>query len=72
MFLLGNLGLQYGAARLSASTTSIIMLTEVIFASVSAVALGAGEVTHQLLAGGACILLASILSILLPTKMVKP
>lgn len=72
MFLLGNLGLQYGAARLSASTTSIIMLTEVIFASVSAVALGAGEVTHQLLAGGACILLASTLSILLQPNVAKP
>jgi drug/metabolite transporter (DMT)-like permease len=42
-FLVGNLGLQYGAARLSASATSIIMLSEVVFASVSAVLLGAGE-----------------------------
>ena len=63
MFLLGNLGLQYGAARLSASATSIIMLTEVVFASVSAIALGAGQVTAELLAGGLCIFAASVLSI---------
>jgi drug/metabolite transporter (DMT)-like permease len=59
-FLAGNLALQYGAARLSASTTSLIMLTEVLFASVSAVLLGAGELTAQTLGGGALILLAAL------------
>lgn len=38
-FLCGNLALQYGAARLPAQTTSLIMLSEVVFASVSAVLL---------------------------------
>ncbi len=62
-FLLGNLALQYGAARLQASTTSVIMLTEVLYASVSATLLGAGEVTQRTLIGGAFILLASLLSV---------
>ncbi len=62
-FLAGNLALQYGAARLSASATSLVMLTEVIFASVSAAWLGGGELSWRTLAGGTLILLASLLSI---------
>jgi drug/metabolite transporter (DMT)-like permease len=61
--LLGNLALQYGAARLSASATSLIMLTEIIFASVSSAWAGAGEITLRTLAGGALILVASLLSV---------
>jgi drug/metabolite transporter (DMT)-like permease len=41
MFLIGNLALQYGASRLASSTTSLIMLTEIVFASLSSVWLGA-------------------------------
>lgn len=63
-FLAGNLGLQYGAARLSASATSLIMLSEVVFASVSSVLLGTGELSTRTLLGGALILLASLLSVL--------
>lgn len=59
-FLFANLGLQYGAARLAASTTSLIMLTEVVFASVSSVMLGAAELSARTLAGGALILLAAL------------
>jgi drug/metabolite transporter (DMT)-like permease len=62
-FLAGNLALQFGAARLSASATSLIMLSEVVFASVSSVLLGAGELSSRTLLGGALILLASLLSI---------
>ncbi len=62
-FLLGNLALQYGAARLSASATSLIMLSEVIFASVSAGLAGAGEITLHTVVGGGLILLASWLSV---------
>ena len=62
-FLASNLALQYGAARLQASATSLIMLSEVVFASVSAVLLGAGELTGRTLAGGGLILLASFLSV---------
>jgi drug/metabolite transporter (DMT)-like permease len=63
-FLLGNLALQYGAAHLSASATSLIMLTEVIYASASASLLGAGEITLRTAIGGALILLASLLSVI--------
>lgn len=59
-FLLGNVALQYGAARLPAQATALIMLSEVIFASASSVALGAGQITPQVLAGGALILAAAI------------
>jgi drug/metabolite transporter (DMT)-like permease len=62
--LAGNIGLQYGAALLSANATSIIMLSEVVFASVSAVLLGASEVTIRTLLGGFLILLAAVLSAL--------
>ena len=61
--LVGNLALQYGAARLSASATSLIMLSEVIFASVSSVLLGTGELSLRTLLGGALILLASLLAV---------
>lgn len=58
-FLLGNLALQYGAARLPAHTTALVMLSEVVFASLSSVALGAATLTPQVLAGGALILAAA-------------
>jgi drug/metabolite transporter (DMT)-like permease len=67
-FLLGNLALQYGAARLSASATALIMLTEVVFASASASWLGAGEITLRTLLGAGLILLASLLSVAGPGK----
>lgn len=59
-FLGANLGLQYGAARLPAATTALIMLTEVVFASVSSVWLGAAELQARTLVGGALILLAAL------------
>jgi drug/metabolite transporter (DMT)-like permease len=61
--ILGNLALQYGAARLSASATSLIMLTEIIFASISSALAGVGEISLRTLAGGALILVASMLSL---------
>ena len=64
LFLLANLALQYGAARLPANVTSVVMLTEILFASLSALALGGGTLDAQLLAGGALILLAALLSTL--------
>jgi drug/metabolite transporter (DMT)-like permease len=63
-FLASNLSLQYGAARLPANTTAVVMLSEVVFASASAVALGAGTfglreaVGAAMIVGGA--LLASV------------
>lgn len=63
-FLVGNWGLQYGAARLSASATSTTMLSEVVFASGSALWLGAGQLTPRVVFGGACILAAALWSAL--------
>ena len=59
-FLVANLALQYGAARLRANATSLIMLTEVVFASSSSVLLGASALSWQTVAGGALILLAAL------------
>jgi drug/metabolite transporter (DMT)-like permease len=59
-FLAANLGLQYGAARLSASATSLILLTEVVFASVSSVLLGAAQLELHTLVGGGLILLTAV------------
>jgi drug/metabolite transporter (DMT)-like permease len=64
IFLLANQALQYGAGHLSASATSLIMLSELLFASVSSVALGTAELTARTLLGGALIVLASLLSVL--------
>jgi drug/metabolite transporter (DMT)-like permease len=61
-FLAGNLALQHGAARLPANVTAVVMLTEVLFASVSALLLGAGVVTPSLVLGGALIVGAALLS----------
>ena len=61
-FLASNLTLQYGAARLPANTTAVIMITEVFFASASAIALGAGVLTVQAALGGVLILGAAALA----------
>ena len=61
-FFLGNMGLQYGASRLPTSTTSIVMLTEVVFASVSSIALGAASLSLRTLVGAGLILLAAVLA----------
>lgn len=62
-FLLGNLALQYGAARLAAHTTALVMLSEVVFASVSSVILDAAQWDARTGIGGALILLAALLSV---------
>jgi drug/metabolite transporter (DMT)-like permease len=61
-FLVGNLALQYGASRLPANVTAVVMITEVLFASLSAVLLGAGTLTLPLALGGALIVGATLLS----------
>ncbi len=61
-FIGGNLALQYGAARLSAVAGSLIMLSEVLFASVSSVLMGASSADTRTLAGGTMILLAALLA----------
>ena len=61
-FLCANLALQYGAARLPANATAVIMLVEVLFASASALALGAGTLDVRLALGGAAVLAAALLA----------
>ena len=61
-YLFGNMALQYGAARLPAQITAVIMLTEVVFASGSAVLLGAGMLTPMVMLGGALIVGAAALA----------
>lgn len=65
-FLLSNWGLQYGAARLAAHTTALVMLTELLFASVSSALLDAAEFNTRTLVGGALIVLAALLAALTP------
>jgi drug/metabolite transporter (DMT)-like permease len=62
LFLTGNLALQYGAARLRASVTAVVLVSEVVVASGTAVAFGAGTLNAQLLVGGCLIVLASLLA----------
>ena len=62
-FLVGNLALQYGAAKLSAQTTALVMLSEIVFASLSAVWLGSAQLSVNTLWGGGLIVCAALLSI---------
>ncbi len=61
-FLVSNFTLQYGAARLSAHTTAMVMMSEVVFASVSSVALGASMLSWRIGLGGGMIVLAALLA----------
>ncbi|MEO8525197.1 MAG: DMT family transporter [Caldimonas sp.] len=68
VFLASNLALQYGAARLPANRTAVVMLTEVVFASSSAVAFGGGMLTPQLAIGGGLIVASAVLAALTPAE----
>ena len=65
-FVASNAALQYGAARLAAGTTAIVMLTEILFASASSAALGTAQFTPRILVGGALIVLAAVLAAVAP------
>ena len=67
-FVISNAALQYGAARLAASTTSLVMLTEILFASVSAALLGAAVFGPRIFWGGSLIVLAALLAALAHSK----
>ncbi len=62
LLMLGNWALQYGAARLAAGTTAVVMLSEVVFASVSSVLLSASTLQPRTLLGGSLILCAALLA----------
>ena len=63
-FVISNGALQYGAARLPLSTTSLVMLTEILFASVSAAVLNAADFSPRIFWGGSLIVLAALLAAL--------
>ena len=65
-FMVSNACLQYGAARLPGSTTALVMLTEILFASASAALLDAAEYTPRIVWGGSLIVLAALLAALAP------
>lgn len=62
VFLLSNLALQYGAAKLPANVTAVVMLSEVLFASLSAIAFGDERLSLPLAVGGGLIVLAAWLA----------
>jgi drug/metabolite transporter (DMT)-like permease len=51
-----------GASRLPANVTAVVMLSEVVFATVSAIFLGNEHLTLQVAGGGVLIFSAAILS----------
>ena len=63
-FMVSNLCLQYGAARLSAAATAVVMPCEVLFAALTAVWWGGATLHATVLAGGALILAATLASVL--------
>lgn len=65
-FLASNMSFQYGASRLPAHVTAVVMLTEVLWAAGSALLLGAGSLTLPLLIGGGLILASAALAALRP------
>ena len=67
-FLASNAALQYGAARLAAGTTALVMLTEILFASGSAAVLAAAEFSPRILLGGSLIVVAALLAAIAPTR----
>jgi drug/metabolite transporter (DMT)-like permease len=67
-FMVSNVALQYGAARLAASTTALVMLTEILFASVSSSLLGAAEFGPRVLIGGGLIIVAAVLAAIAPAE----
>lgn len=70
--LIANLALQYGAAKLPANITAVVMLIEVVFAALSALLINGTVLTGPMLAGGALILTASALAALAGKKRPVP
>ncbi len=63
VFMISNLCLQYGAARLSASVTAVVMPCEVLFAALTSVWWGGATLHATVLVGGALILAAALASV---------
>ena len=65
-FVASNTALQYGAAHLAAGTTAIVMLTEILFASLSSAVMGTAHFTPRIVLGGSLIVLAAVLAAMAP------
>ncbi len=61
--LVGNLALQYGATRLRANVLSVLMLAEILVATLSSWWAGSAQLTTTTLLGGLLIVGASVLAI---------
>lgn len=70
--LVGNLALQYGATRLRANVLSVLMLAEILVASVSSWWAGSAQLTMTTLIGGLLIVSASLLAVLARTPAPRP
>ena len=70
--LIGNLALQFGATRLRANVLSVLMLAEILVASISSWLAGAATITGATLAGGMLIIGASLLAISMRTPAQEP
>src|SRR5690606_34357701 len=66
--VLGNLGLQFGASRLPAEVTAVVLLGEVLVAAVSAVLIGGETIEPRTLAGGVLIMSAALAAGLGPAR----
>lgn len=64
LLMVGNWALQFGASRLPSGVTSVVMLSEVVFASVSSVLIAQEQLAARTLLGGACIMGAALLTTL--------
>jgi drug/metabolite transporter (DMT)-like permease len=58
MFLIGNLALQYGAGRLPANVTAVIMLSEILVVALSSSLWGDSQIRVQDIVGGLIIIAA--------------
>lgn len=67
-FLAGNLAYQHGASRLPANVTAVVMLTEVVFAALSSVAIAGETLSGRTLLGGGLIVAAALLATIGPSR----
>ena len=73
LVLLGaNLALQYGAARLPVRVTTLVMLSEVVFAALSSIWLGAAQPAAQTWLGGTLVLAAALLAAQADARRLSP
>ena len=63
LFFAANMAMQYGASRVPVHITSVVMLTEIVFAASSAVWLGGEVLRTPVLAGGALIMVAALMAV---------